>query len=47
MRFMEFKQKIQDFFDGKLKDVSKNARTIAEERAIEKVGEQLKKSTKV
>lgn len=40
--FEEFKEKIKDFFAGRLENVSKNARVIAEERAIEKVGEQLK-----
>lgn len=40
--FEDFKKKIKDFFDGKLKNVSKNAKAIAEERRIEKVGEQLK-----
>lgn len=38
----EFKQKIEDFFSGKLKSVSKNAREIAEERSIENVGKKLK-----
>lgn len=38
----EFKQKIKDFFSGKLKSVSKNGRKIAEERSIENVGKKLK-----
>ena len=39
----DFEQKIEDFFSGKLKSLTKEAKKVAEERSLENVGEQLKK----
>ena len=39
----DFEKKIKDFFQGKLKDVTKEARKIAKSRDIKTVGKQLKK----